>query len=84
MATGKTLLTLKELSSWVTESVQKFEDCEGTAVKVQYRLQTPDAYGCNWSDCVVLNLGPSASEDVVLEHVGNLVREARAMFNIRD
>ena len=84
MATQRKLLTLEELSAWMTEQVQKFEDCEGTTVTVQYRLQTPDAYGVNWSENVVFNPGPNASKDVVLGHVGNLVREARQTFNIRD
>ena len=80
----KTLVTLEELSAWMTERIQKFEDCDGTSVTVQYRLQTPDASGCNWSDNVFFTIGPNASKDLVLGHVGNLVREARNQFNVKD
>lgn len=83
MATERTLLTLQEQSSWMTEEVQKVEDCKGTTVTVQYRFQTPDAYGVNWSDNVIFSPGPNASRDVVLSLVGNLVREAREKFNVR-
>lgn len=82
MSTERTLLTLQELSAWMTEQLQKFEDCEGTTVTVQYRYQSPDAHGVNWSDSVFFSPGPNASKDIVLRHVGNLVREAREKFNI--
>lgn len=83
MPSDRTLVTLQELSAWMTEQVGKFEHCEGTTVTVQYRLPTPDAYGVNWSENVFFNPGPNASKDLVLTHVGKLVGEAREKFNIR-
>jgi hypothetical protein len=84
MAAQRTLVTLEELSAWMTERVQAFEDCAGTTVTVQYRLQSPDKDGCNWSENVVFNPGPNAAKETVLSHVGNLVREARGEFNVKD
>lgn len=83
MPVEKSLLTLEELSAWMTERVQQHEDCQGTTVTVQYRLQSPDAYGCNWSENIFFRPGPNASKDTVLAIVGNLVREAREKFNVR-
>ena len=83
MSTERTFLTLQELSAWMTEHIQRFEDCEGTTVTVQYRYQTPDAHGVNWSENVFFSPGPKASKGIVLGHIGNLVREAREEFNIR-
>jgi hypothetical protein len=80
----RTLVTLEELSAWITERIQAVEDCEGTTVTVQYRLKKPDKSGCNWSENVVFNVGPKASKQTVLTHVGKLVREAREKFNIKD
>ena len=84
MSRERTLVTLQELSNWMTKRLQEFEDCEGSTVTVRYRLQTPDAYGANWSENVFFEVGPKTTRDVVLRHVGNLVREAREMFNVRD
>lgn len=84
MANQRQLITIDELSQWMTERVQKHEDCEGTTVRVQYRLETPDAYGVNWSENVIFTPGPNASKDVVLQLVGNLVREAREKFNVKE
>lgn len=84
MATQKQLVTLDELSQWMTDSVQQHEDCEGTTVKVQYRLQIPDAFGVNWSENVIFTPGPNASKDVLVRLVGDLVREAREKFNVQE
>lgn len=78
------LLTLAELSAWITERVQALEDCAGTTVTVQYGLRSPDKDGCNWSDSVVFRPGPNASKEVLVTAVGNVVREARQRFNIKD
>jgi len=83
MSTERTFLTLQELSAWMTEQIQKLDDCEGTTVTAQYRYQSPDAYGVNWWENVFFSPGPKASKDIVLGHVGNLVRQAREKFNIR-
>ena len=84
MANERTIVSLEELSAWMTERVQMHEDCAQTKVSVQYRLQSPDAYGCNWSDNVVFNLRPNASTDVVLTLVRDLTCEARQKFNVRE
>lgn len=84
MATQRQLVTLDELSKWMTDRVQQHEDCEGTIVEVQYRLQTPDAYGVNWSENVIFKPGPNALKDVLIRLVGDLVREAREKFNVQE
>jgi hypothetical protein len=80
----RTLLTISELSEWMTRQLCEIEDLEGSKIIVQYSLKEPDANGCNWSDNVFLRLGPNASADLAWEHVGRLVREARKKFNVKN
>ncbi|MCL7423447.1 MAG: hypothetical protein M8364_21385 [Methylobacter sp.] len=76
------IVSLEKLSEWLTDYVQAYEDCEGTVVRVQYKLKSPDSEGCNWSDTVVFNPGPNADKNVLTGIVGNAVREARDKFNV--
>jgi|GEM_PF-5678254 len=76
------VITLDELNTWLTEYVAGHEDCEGTTVRVQHKLQKPDAEGCNWSDSVIFNPGRNADKHSLTGIVGNAVREARNKFNV--
>ncbi len=80
--TERKIVSLEQLSNWLTEYVQAHEDCEGTTIRVQYKLQKPDSEGCNWSDTVTFNPGPSADKRLVTRIVGDAVREAREKFNV--
>ena len=83
-AMERSLVTLDDLSAWLTEQVSAMEDCEGTTVTVQYALREPDADGCNWSESnIVFNAGRHASRDAVFQHIANLIPEARRRFNVR-
>jgi hypothetical protein len=83
MTREKSLVSLDELSAWITEQVQKHDDCEGTSVTVQYQLQQQDADGCNWSDTFISALGPNASETGVTAILNQLLPEARKKFNVK-
>ena len=84
MALNRELLSLTQLSEWMTSELQKNEDCEGSTVRVQYKLQKPDADGCNWSDSVVFSPGPKVSKETLTGLVGDIVRAARVNFNVKD
>ncbi len=79
---NRKVITKDELSAWLTNYVALHEDCEGTTVNVQYKLQKPDPEGCNWSDSVIFNPGKNADKDTLTGIVGSAVREARDKFNI--
>ena len=76
------IITMDELSAWLTRVVEKHEDCEGTTVSIKYKLDELDLDGCNWSEDVVCNLGENADKHIVTDLVGNAVREARKKFNL--
>jgi hypothetical protein len=76
------IVSMERLSKWLTDYVQANEDCEGTVVRVQYKLQSPDSEGCNWSDNVVLIPGPNADKNILTGIVGNAVQEAQDKFNV--
>jgi hypothetical protein len=78
------IVSRKALNEWLTEYVSSHEDCEGTSVRVQQKLRSPDSDGCNWSDSVICNLGPNADDSVAMKLVSKAVREARGKFNLDD
>ena len=83
MHSAKTTITLSELSAWLTTELQKIPDAGGSEITVQYSLREPDAYGCNWSDTVVLRVGEDASSEYLQPYVRQLVDVARKRFNVR-
>ena len=83
MSSERTLLTLNELSAWLTAELQKVPDAEGSAITVQYALREPDADGCNWSATVALHVGPNASHEYLQPCVSQLVVVARKQFNVK-
>ncbi len=83
MPSERTLLTLSELSAWLTTELQKISDAEGSEITVQYALREPDADGCNWSDTVVLRVGKAASSEYLQPYVRQLVEVARKRFNVK-
>lgn len=83
MAGSKTLLTLNELSAWLTTELQKSPDAGDSEITVQYALRDPDEEGCNWSDTVVLRVGHGASHEYLQPFVQQLVGVARKKFNVK-
>lgn len=83
MPSSRTLLTLNELSAWLTTELQKIPDAGGSEITVQYALREPDADGCNWSDTVVLRVGQTASHEYLRPYVRQLVGVARKKFNVK-
>lgn len=84
MADEKTLLTLEELSAWMTQQVQQFEDCEDTTIIVRYKLQEPDAEGVNWSEDLGYRLGPNATAELITAHIKSILQDARMRFNVKE
>ncbi|MBK9520512.1 MAG: hypothetical protein IPO13_02630 [Rhodocyclaceae bacterium] len=82
MPDARELVTLSELSDRLTTELQKAEDAAGSKITVQYMLREPDATGCNWSDSVVLQVGPNASKESLAPYVAQLVQHARQRFNV--
>lgn len=38
-----------DIDTWMTQALQKVDDCDGSTLKVPYLLQQLDE-GCNWSE----------------------------------
>jgi hypothetical protein len=76
------IITLKELNDWLTEYVSRHEECDGTTVHAQYKLQNPDSDGCNWSTDIIYSLGQNADKASLNVIIDNAVREARKKFNV--
>lgn len=77
------LMTRQQISDWINERLQAFEDCADATVSVPYGIQEPAPDGCNWSEDLVLSFGTCQSE-TVLQHLRPLHREARRRFNVRE
>lgn len=83
-AVDRRLVTLAELNEILTASIQDIADCKGSKISVQYRLQDPDATGCNWGDDIVPTVGPNTTIEELRPHISRLVTDARKRFNLRD
>jgi hypothetical protein len=84
MISSRELLTLTELSHWLTTRLQTKERCEDSSIEAQYPLAEPDPDGCNWYGAVCVSLGANAPEEAVLDQVIELVEQARKRFNVTD
>lgn len=83
MSDARELVTLNELNAKLTDKLQNVEDAAGSKITVQYILREPDVDGCNWSDSVVLRVGPNASKEILAPYVAQLVKDARKKFNVK-
>jgi hypothetical protein len=81
MAQEKKLLTLSQLSDWITAELQKNEDCKGATVSVQYELQKADEEGCNWSSNLMINPGTSTMQ-IIGPYLAPIMAKARNTFNV--
>lgn len=84
MSRQRELLTKQELSNRLSSELQEVEDAEGSEIRVQYLLGEPDEDGCNWSDSIVLRLGPKATKEGLAPSVARIVAQARMKYNIKD
>lgn len=80
---SRQLITSEELQAWLTAKLKQIEDCEECSVGGILLLQQPDAFGCNWSDSVVLSSG-GVPVDYVWPHMTRIIAEARLRFNLRE
>jgi len=78
---NRDLISRDELAQWLTQELQKVEDCEHCSVSGILLLQKPDDQGCNWSDSITVR-----SAGVPAEYFGDYLRpiiaRARARFNV--
>jgi hypothetical protein len=76
------LLSTEELESWLTAELGKFEDCEECEVMAVMRLRKPGRTGCNWSSNLKVR-ATGVPQDILRPVVSEVIRRARAKFNIR-
>jgi hypothetical protein len=84
MSTSRVIVTLDELSAQLTSQLQEVEGAAGSKIAVQYILQEPDANGCNWSDRIVLTVGPKSASEKLLPFVAQVVQAAQMRFNVKE
>lgn len=83
MPRGRTVVSREELEQWLTNELQKIEDCEECSVGGIMPLREPDEDGCNWSGDVVVSSG-GVPVEYFRPYLARIMREARNRFNIRD
>lgn len=76
------LVTKAELSAILTKELQALPDAGGSRISVQYALQEPDADGCNWSETVIVSVGPRATATYLTPLAAAIVRRARQRYNV--
>jgi hypothetical protein len=82
MLQSRKFLTQKQLNKKLTDALQLIEDAEGSEIRIQHLLATPDEEGCNWADDVVLRVGEKANAQYLRPHVRDIVSRARRMYNL--
>jgi hypothetical protein len=73
------LRTAEEIAAWITDELQKTEDCKGCRVDSVVGLREPDTEGCNWSDSIAVQLGNDYSRPIFQK----IIQEARLRFNLK-
>lgn len=84
MPTHREWLTRQELNNRLTAELRKVKDTAGWEIRVTHLLARPDEYGCNWSDAVVVRVGPRASNGALLPFIAKIVDQARRKYNLKD
>ncbi|CAN7257378.1 hypothetical protein LJR130_001038 [Variovorax sp. LjRoot130] len=69
-----------DIDAWMTQALQKVDDCEGSTLKVRYLLQQSDE-GCNWSEGL-LSVGRGITVEQAWPIAHKIVEEARLRFNV--
>lgn len=82
MPTDRETVTLGALGAILTARVAEHSDLAGAKISVQYALQQPDQEGCNWSDDLVIGIGPNANLYGVINVLKKLIPEVRAKYNV--
>ena len=80
----KEIVTLLELSAYLSAELQKMEDAAGSEIMVRYTFNEPDDEGCNWSDDVLLQVGQNTTKEALAPRAAQLVRNARKRFEVVD
>jgi hypothetical protein len=78
------VLPRAEIDRWMTDQLRSIAGCAGSELKVGYRLQEPDATGCNWTSASpgFVTPGPDITPCAVVPMASEVVNRARALFNL--
>jgi len=79
----QSLVTVAALNGWLTQELQKDQDCQGCELAMRYRLRERDADDCNWSQAS-LRLGRDCDVSHVRPVAYAVVARARLLFNVTD
>ncbi len=74
------LVTVEELSKWITLELQKHEGCEDCRAGGIYLLSMPDEYGCNWNMDMVRATG--VPWELLKNALSQVMTQAKRSFNI--
>ena len=66
-----------ELVRWLTAQFQAHPECAAVTVEQVFRLDPPDAEGCNWSRTLVLKPAGVAAHQYALAYATIVERPAR-------
>ena len=68
-----------ELRRWLTTQFQTYPECVAVSVEHVFRLEMPDAEGCNWSRTLVLDPHGVSPTDYAIPYAA-IVEKARKAF----
>ena len=77
------LVSSKHIATYITQELQKVEDCKDCKIRDVLRLHEPDNEGCNWSSTVVASTG-GVPATYFNAHLNEIIVNARATFNLID
>ena len=76
---GPSRVAEAELRRWLTAQFQTHPQCAAVTVEQIFRLDMPDAEGCNWSRTLVLDPHGVAATDYAMPYAA-IVEKARKAF----
>lgn len=79
----RTLLSQKELESWLTAELRKCEGCEECEVMAVMPLRETDEEGCNWSRTLTIR-ATGVPQDILHSAFSNVMAKARSKFNLKE
>jgi hypothetical protein len=82
MPSQRTLVSVAELSRWLTTELRKFDGCEECEISSVYQLREPDSDGCNWSREGAPVSVTGVPERVLKEALAVVIARARQKFNL--
>ena len=77
-AAGPRAASEAELVRWLTAQIQTFPGCAQVTVEQLFRLEMPDAEGCNWSRTLVLDPHGVSPVEYVLAYATVVERARKA------